>query len=155
VKWTKLTFGKHKGKTLPQIIIADFDWFYWARDAEIFKGKLAEEADDLMAKATHIRIPKRKPKKWEVEYVSDRGGRFCGFSFVKCDSPYYDRTGNTLRLPVLDFLVIRRRKKYDKGGYRVFVDGFRRAFFGPRRRITKRRAERFFADRNNFVKVRN
>jgi hypothetical protein len=26
--WTALTFGKHADKTLPQVVIADPDWFY-------------------------------------------------------------------------------------------------------------------------------
>ena len=30
MKWTTLTFGKHDGKTLPEIIIKDADWFFWA-----------------------------------------------------------------------------------------------------------------------------
>jgi len=28
--WSTLPFGKHKGKTLPQIVFADPDWFFWA-----------------------------------------------------------------------------------------------------------------------------
>jgi hypothetical protein len=28
--WTKLNFGKHKGLTLPQVILKDADWFFYA-----------------------------------------------------------------------------------------------------------------------------
>jgi hypothetical protein len=27
--WTTVPFGKHQGKTLPQIVIDDPDWFFW------------------------------------------------------------------------------------------------------------------------------
>jgi hypothetical protein len=28
--WTIVDFSKHKGKSLPQIILHDPDWFFWA-----------------------------------------------------------------------------------------------------------------------------
>jgi hypothetical protein len=61
--WTILTFGRHRGKTLPQVILSDPDWFFWAVDNDVFQGALATEAVDLEQKATAIKIPKRNPRK--------------------------------------------------------------------------------------------
>ena len=43
--WTTFPFGKHRGKTLPQIILDDPDWFFWILP-ELY-GQLKIEADDL------------------------------------------------------------------------------------------------------------
>ena len=59
--WTKLWFGKkHKGKTLPQIMFKDPDWFFWAIEKGVFKnkGKLGEEAWEIYQKARKIKIPR-------------------------------------------------------------------------------------------------
>jgi len=42
--WSILPFGKHKGKTLPQIVFTDPDWFFWAMEENVFKGPLKREA---------------------------------------------------------------------------------------------------------------
>jgi hypothetical protein len=36
--WSTLNFGKHAGKTLPQIVFADPDWFFWAIETNVFKA---------------------------------------------------------------------------------------------------------------------
>jgi hypothetical protein len=43
--WTTIPFGKHQGKTLPQIVIDDPDWFFWILPR--LYGQLKIEADDL------------------------------------------------------------------------------------------------------------
>jgi len=62
MSWSVLSFGKYKGKSLPEIILIDLDWFYWM--APKFYGRLAEEAQDLARKARAIKIPKAHRKKW-------------------------------------------------------------------------------------------
>ena len=44
--WTELNFGKHAGKSLPQILFADPDWFFWAVDNNVFANRpaLSQEA---------------------------------------------------------------------------------------------------------------
>ena len=44
MNWSTSYSGKSKGKSLPQVIFSDQDWFYWAVEAEIFEGKLNEES---------------------------------------------------------------------------------------------------------------
>ncbi len=89
MRWTVVPFGRYEGKTLPEIIIRDLDWFFWALPK--LYGRLAYEAKELARKVRSIKIPKSKKGKLEVEYRYEFGGRFCGFSFVEADNPNYTR----------------------------------------------------------------
>jgi hypothetical protein len=59
--WSILRFGKHAGKTLPQVLLLDTDWFFWM--APKLYGRLGEEAKDLDRKARGIKIPGPNQKK--------------------------------------------------------------------------------------------
>jgi hypothetical protein len=59
MKWTTLNLGKHAGLSLPQIILTDADWFFWAFNNGVFWGNVATEAEDPAAKAKAIKIPER------------------------------------------------------------------------------------------------
>jgi hypothetical protein len=63
--WSKLEFGKHDGKTLPQVVLSDPDWFFWAIDNGVLDHTppaLRAEAKDVLRKATRIKIAKPDPK---------------------------------------------------------------------------------------------
>jgi hypothetical protein len=64
--WTPFPFGKHQGKTLPEIILDDPDWFFWSLPK--LYGPIKTEADDLARKACKIKIPRKNPCKWRVEF---------------------------------------------------------------------------------------
>src|SRR3979411_2700750 len=81
--WTTLKFGTHAGKSLPQIVISDPDWFFWAVACGVFTGTLAAEAEDLVDKATAIKIPKLHFKRWRVEYRYEDRGSFLGLSSLE------------------------------------------------------------------------
>jgi hypothetical protein len=49
MRWSVMSFGKHKGKTFPQIILQDPDWFFYMLPK--FYGNLADEANNLAQKA--------------------------------------------------------------------------------------------------------
>ena len=152
MKWTTLNFGKHDGLSLPQIILADADWFFWAYYNDVFKGRLAEEAENLAAKARAIKIPKRYRENWVVEYRYENDGRFMEFAFVEADMPSYCGYRRVHRLPYLDLSFIRRSRTYDKGGCKNLLRDFRRFHFGDGIRLTKRRSEEFFSKRSNFLR---
>lgn len=151
MKWTTLTFGKHKGNTLPEIINKDADWFFWAIGADVFKGRLAYQADHLYRKARAIQIPKRRPRRWLVEYCYEANGRFLGLRFVKTKEAGFQSLRNYL-LPHLDLAYIRQRLTYDKKGCKYLLRDFRHYYFGKNKRITRRRAKAFFNDESNFLK---
>jgi hypothetical protein len=50
-QWTALNFGKHSGGSLPEIIVFDADWFFWAASNSIFQGRLSREAKQLVQNA--------------------------------------------------------------------------------------------------------
>ena len=86
--WKTVNFGRYAGKTLPEIILLDADWFFWALSKDAFKGRLAYEAEKLVKRARAIKIPKRRPNRWQVEYSHDDRGGFSGFRFIKADMPW-------------------------------------------------------------------
>jgi uncharacterized protein (DUF3820 family) len=141
-----MPFGKYKGKTLPEIILIDLDWFYWALPK--LYGKIGEEAQDLARKVRAIKIPGSHRKRSEVEYWYERDDRFRGFAFVKASSDQYSRWST--RLPHLDLSRCLRRR-YDKRGGRILLRDFRKHYFGDHKRLTKMRCEKFFSNRRNFI----
>jgi hypothetical protein len=150
--WITLKFGRHAGKTLPEIILSDADWFFWALNRDVFKGRLANEAEELVQRARAIKIPKLRPKRWQVEYTYDDTGGFCGFRFVKADMPWPCGSRSVRRLPYLDFSYVRRGKAYDKRGCQNLLRDFRYYYFGNHTRPTKQRCQEFLSNKDNFLK---
>jgi hypothetical protein len=154
MSWSVLPFGKYGGKTLPEIIVRDLDWFFWMLPR--LYGRLGTEARDLARKARAIKVPTRHGKKLEVEYRyefdngSELGRRFCGFAFVKAET-WHSRW--TIRLPHLDLALPLRRKQYDKRAGRILIRDFRLQYFGKHKRLTKQRCEEFFSNNDNFITV--
>lgn len=93
MKWTTLNFGKHSGLSLPQIILSDADWFFWALNKGVFWGRLAIEAEELAARARAIKIPKPDPENWLVEYRREDNGRFLEFDSYEQMSRYITEIG--------------------------------------------------------------
>jgi hypothetical protein len=147
MSWSAITFGKYKGKTLPEIVLIDLDWFYWALPK--LYGKIADEARDLARKVRAIKIPGPHRKRLEVEYWHERDDRFRGFTFVKASNAQYSQWST--RLPHLDLSRCLRRK-YDKRGGRILLRDFRAHYFGENKRLTKKRCEKFFSNRRNFIR---
>jgi hypothetical protein len=152
MKWTTLKSGRHAGLSLPQMILADADWFFWVLNEGFLWGRLAKEAEDLARKARAIKIPKHVPKNWEVEYRYEDDGRFTEFAFVRPGVPSYCGFRLFYRLSYLDLSFIRRKRTYDKQGCRNLPHCFRHHYFGDGVRLTKRRCEKFFSKRRNFLK---
>ena len=145
--WTAVPFGKYTGKTLPEIILCDPDWFFYMLPK--LGGRLAHQAQDLARKARGIKIPKSRPDKWDVEYRYEFGNRFCGFRFVKANRVLYSRWAT--RLPHLNLALPLGQKKYNKRAGRILMRDFRRHYFGEHKRLTKKRCERFFNNDRNFI----
>ena len=148
-----MPFGKYAGKTLPEIIVLDLDWFFWMLPN--LYGRIGREARDLARKLRAIKIPKRHRRKFEVEYRyefdsgSVLGRRFCGFAFVKAET-WQSRW--TTRLPHLDLSWPLRGKKYNKRAARILIQDFRIHYFGNHKRLTKARCEEFFSNDKDFLR---
>jgi hypothetical protein len=144
--WTAISFGRHRGRTLPQIILDDPDWVFWVLPG--LYGRLKIEADDLARKASKIKIPRKNPRKWRVEFLFEHGYRFVGFDIVRAHS--FVNPNRSIRLPYLDLRLPRSYKAYDKQRYRNLIRDFRRLYFDDRN-LTKKRCEVFFDNGDNFL----
>jgi hypothetical protein len=149
--WLIINFGKHEGKSLPQILLCDPDWFFWAVENGVFKKRLnlLFEAKRLTVMAKHIKIPRPDPEKWYIRYVITRDGKFLTFEIVETVE-YVDP--DVILHDHLDLSFPRLLKTYDKLGYKLFLRAFRYYFLGSERApLTKKRCEEFFEDRSNFL----
>ena len=146
---TVLTFGKHAGKTLPQVLFNDPDWFYWAMEKNYFKdkGKLLDEAQELYHKSINIRIPQNNKEQLKVEYAYYKE-KYDSIEIVSIDKPHH---GGTIRKNNIDLSMPRKTKRFDKKGCKMLVADFKEIKFGKKSyRMTKKRCEEFFANDDNF-----
>lgn len=148
--WTEIKFGKYRGKgmSLPQIVFDDPDWFFYMVERDAFFGRLGDEAADIAYKAGHIRIPYKNPDQWEVEYVSEPGGRFERMVLVRADEPAALSDG--ARGKFIDLGYTRHLRPYDKKGSKRLARWAKLYLFGEGVRLTKARCEAFFDDPKNF-----
>jgi hypothetical protein len=146
--WSLLDFGKHKGRSLPEVLLRDPDYFFWAWESHAFKRNfgLALEASELVYKARHINIPKADPDNWRIKYLRDISGKHCGFQIVPASHPRGSEGLGTH----LDLSIVHRSRSYDKMGNRLLLKSFKQYFLGDGR-LTKRWCEKFFADPDNFM----
>jgi hypothetical protein len=151
--WSTLPFGKHKGKTLPQIAFTDPDWFFWAIEENVFKGPLRREAERIDARARAIRIPNNTAGDLEAEYlVHPPTGKFGNMEIVPASRPLHQGSSPAFRKDVIDLSVPRNIAPYDKLGCRTLVSSAKYVLFGSTStRMTKERCEAFFDNPANFV----
>lgn len=151
MSWTILGFGKHSTITLPQLLFIDPDYFYWAYDEEVLRGRIPlTEIQDAYDKSRNIKIPE---KDRHAEYVFDGfSGVFADLKLVPIDRPPHVGTSKTLRLDRIDMARIRYAKTYDKLGYKLLIPSMKQILFGSSKtRISKAKAEVFFENPDNFL----
>jgi len=142
---------KYAGRSLPQILFLDPDYFFWAVERKIFQGRLATEAAKLSWKARHIKIPKPDPENWCVEYFFTPENKFSWYQFVDPERPGHVGSSITRRSKHIDMYVVRESCRYDKRGYKRFIKNLKRHLFGnSATRMTAESCEEFFDDRDNF-----
>jgi hypothetical protein len=155
MSWSVVRFGKHKGKTLPQIIFNDPDWFFWAVEKDAFrnKGPLAREADDLARKATAIRIPGAEGGERLAEYIiHPPTGKFSYMDIIPAGQDVHEGSSPTFRRPVMDLSVPRKIAPFDKLGSRTLLSRVKLELFGSKSaRMTQKRCEEFFDNPDNFL----
>jgi hypothetical protein len=151
--WTVVDFGKWrgKGKTLPQIIVSDPDWFFWALEQDAFKGGLALEAKKLGRRAKSIRLPPALAGTHCVQYVVTHDGKFGGFNVIASSQPAHVGSSGEVRRPHLNLAAPREFKGYDKLGCRLMLKSFKYYWFNNKA-FTKTKVEDFFEDSANFLK---
>ena len=154
MNWTTLNFGKHEGKTFPQILCTDPDWFFWAMDNDVFndKGMLLDEAKNINRKAKNIKIPNNSDGNLVVEYVIHQPtGKFGDFEIIPKSRPQHKGSSPTFRSAYIDMSVPRKIASYDKLGCKTLLRSLKYYVFNNVARLTKKRCEDFFSDDNNFA----
>lgn len=152
--WSTLNFGKHNGKSLPEVLFADPDWFFWAIQEGVFRGKgrLEKEAGDLDRKARRLRIASSQKEKLVAEYsIHPPTGKFGDMEIVSSTKPAHIGSTPTFRRDVIDLSIPREIAPYDKLGCKQLISSVKRYLFGSRKqRMTKKRCEDFFYNDTNF-----
>lgn len=152
--WTNLKFGKYQGKSLPQIVLIDPDYFYWAIENGVFKtGQLALEADDILYKSKNIKIPASQPPNSLVEYVFEySSGKLADVKIVPKNQIAHSGSSGTHRNVTFDMSIPRQKAPYDKLGGKFITTAIKKYVFGnAATRLTKKKCEDFFDDPNNFI----
>ena len=141
-------FGKFTGKTLPQVVFADLDYFFWLHDENILHGRLRLEAEEIHRKATAIRLPQPG---LVAEYTYHPALGFFGVDLVPENRAAHEGSARTTRLPFFNLSVPRMAAPYDKAGGRLLVRSVKFHLFGdPNFKMTRQRCEEFFDDDDNF-----
>jgi hypothetical protein len=154
--WSKLTFGKHEGKTLAQVAFSDPDWFFWAYSEHVFSDKskgIQDDAAKVFSRARKIKVPQTDPNdKRVVEYfIHPPTKKFGGFHIVSESQSPNIGSSPAFRKKVLDLSFARQIKGYDKTGCKILVGDMKEHLFGSRSaRMSKNRCEDFFDDSTNF-----
>jgi hypothetical protein len=155
MEWTQLWFGKYKGKTLPQVIFSDPDWFFYMMKQKAFenKGVLREEAEEIYSKACNIRIPSKGGEGLIAEYaIHPVSGKFCDLEVVSKDKPRHEGSTTVLRKNVIDLSFPVHFANYDKLGCKLLLRSMKLYIFESKDyRLTKARCEEFFNENDNFV----
>lgn len=151
--WSEIPFGKHAGKSLPQVALSDPDYIYWALEENAFKSPcLAAELSEVARKGRRIAIPVNRPPTKRVRYYIDPNVRKLAVVDVidVTEGPHVGSSG-TRELEFFDLSLPRRLAAYDKTGGRLLVDAIKRHVFGKGfTRLTRARCEAFFDDPVNF-----
>lgn len=155
MNWSTLRFGKYEGKTLPQVLFTDPDWFFWAVSENAFEKqgkKISQEAADLNKKAKNIRIPQNGPEKMVAEYaIHHPTKKFSHMELVPFTRPKHVGSTSTFRSNSIDMSIPRKIAAYDKLGGKHLISNIKYYLFGSKSyRMTKDKCEAFFADDNNF-----
>ena len=151
--WSVVKFGKHCGKTLPEIIFHDPGYFFWAIEAEVFRGALKGEAKCIDERARRIRVPSGVAGKPKVGYVYSRfDGRFSHLKLVPPDSLFDDGDSLLLRRDVIDLsLVFSVRPNFKVNG-EALIASFKSIIFADAGyRMTRQRCQAFFSRDENFL----
>lgn len=149
--WSEVNFGKWagKGNTLPQILVADPDWFFWAVGTDAFKGGLAPQAEKLARRARGIKLPRPLAKTHCVQHWIAHDGKYARFDLIEKSQGPHHGSSTEVRRNSLNMEFPRQIKQYDKLGYKQLLASFKYHWFDGKV-FSKAKVEAFFDDVANF-----
>ena len=148
--WRVLRFGKHRGKTLAQVLFADPNWFFWARGSGVFQcGAHSDEADFLARRARRVLVPRDGAPGRVVYFLDASSGKLADVDVNA------DPGAEELCVRVSEFLSFEMAyiiNAHDKVGSQILVREIKATVFGSAScRVTRERADQFFSDDRNFA----
>ncbi len=146
-----LDWGKMAGRSLPQALWLDPDYFFFLNERHAWSWELRFEASFLAKRARSIRVPVHYGPTAVVEYHMERSGKFAGLKVLT--KPLVSDGGGTSSYAnrVIDLGASHDLANYDKSGAKLLVRDAKEILFGNASfKMTKDRAEAFFSDDRNF-----
>jgi hypothetical protein len=148
ITWSTLQSGKFEGQTLPQAVLQGPDWFLSAMGDGEFDGPLAEEAQHIRFRASHIKIPQPDPENWRINWSINSSSRFV-FEIIKAEDANSGLPFGTVA-SYLDLLWPPLPFEYDEHACEGMYWIFRDWYFGEPGLI-KETCGAFFSNKSNFV----
>ncbi len=160
----ELRFGKYNRKTVEQVFFTDPGYVWWMHQQGFHNGtsKFKLRADEqqrlqtLIRRARHLRIPgtctwcKDDKPVTRMFLTQHTSGGLARVDF-DCENCTYGGGSRSIALKP-GFYTPDIYRGYDKTGGKFLVQAIKYAFFGDESyRITKKRAEDFFNNPQNFV----
>ena len=154
--WSEVNIGKwkNKGKSLPQILVTDPDWFFWAVENNVFKSnlQLKKEAQTLNLRARSIMVPSSYAPKDSLSYKIMHDGKFAGIEIIPSTKPRHVGSSTEIRTKNLDLSKPRSIQKYDKLGCKLMLKSFK-YYWLEDKPFNKKRVEDFFSNSDNFEEM--
>ena len=158
MSWKIVDFGKHEGKSLPQIAFIDPDYLFWGVERDVFHEDpmLALQARTVAGRAQRILIPDNSVMNKSVRYMVDRRrGKLDAVLLIDMHKGAEMGYSHPNDQRHFDLSYARRLCAYDKHGAKLIVRAIKRDVFGdPRTYLKKKLVERFFDDETNFAMAR-
>ena len=109
--WVHLDFGRHAGKTLPELVFTDPQYFFQTLTDEIFHDDLFIQAAIINRRMKHILPPRPRPSKWE--FLIDLGSEkeFKDFKIVMIDNREHEKEQWQFRAKHLNLSVVAEQSR--------------------------------------------
>lgn len=152
--WTTLDFGENEGRSLPQVLFTNPDWFFWAMERNAFKNypSLIFQSTDLAKKAKRIKVPQSGPEILVVEHFIHRPTKkYSHFMLIPTSQPVSPGSSPAYRQDVIDLSFPRQVAPHDKTGNKNIIRSLKSVYFGNMSaRMNRDRCEAFFSSPDNF-----
>jgi hypothetical protein len=147
--WNVIEIGKWagKGKTLPQILVADPDWFFWAVENDVCKGR---QASTLAKRARSIKLPPGIAETHIVQHWLTPDHKYARFDLIDKTQVEHHGSSTEIRRDTLNLEFPRKIAHYDKTGCKLMMSSFKTYWFAGKS-FTKERVEEFFDNPDNFL----
>jgi hypothetical protein len=144
--WYELPFGRHKGKTLPWIILNDPSYFYWLITENILTGSLERQAAIIAQRAAHI-LPPPEYRDKVFRIVLNDFGDLVGFDFTKTRQK---SSAVRYATPHLNLKIILTNVGWPTTAGALLLNSFRRYYFRGPSSDWPAFCDAFFRDDENF-----